>query len=201
MYVRPRGRIDSRVRARAKELLAEGLLPSAVAEALGRDFPQPGPRLPTLRWIKAERSKHLKAPSEPWSFADAKAEQARQVLPVLAVVIERTQGRRQGLTNAEADEVAHVTGSCPGIDPWSAYLLAHQLVVATEEEAQAITHYLAFAALAEDAGTRYRRAATKGWIEAELMDSRYAPEEGLYRYETPGEAVGAGPDAGEEARE
>ena len=123
-------------------------------------------RVPTLRTIQ----RYVRALSAPdlsgqWSPFEGDPEDVAAVLPVLAAVLEKTEGRTQQLTREEAAQVARVCRAAPDIPPWEAYGLARAAVVAkwTKASTEGLDHYLALAPWRDD-GERYARAFLSGRI-------------------------------------
>lgn len=178
VHRRPATRIDPEVADAAAELTHRGYGPSAIQRDLNARF---GERAPGLRWLKGLRASLRSDPSEPWRFAEAEPEEAAAVMPVLAAVIEETLGRTKLLTRDEAAHVRRIRIAAPDIEPWDAYRVARELLVADGAEADALVCYLAFAPW-RDGGERYAKAYAVGAIDRLV-----------YRYETPSEAArGAG---------
>ena len=61
-----------------------------------------------------------------WNLVDSNDAAARLILPVLASVIENTEGRRRWLSIEEARLVRKIRNAAPSIDPFDAYRVAHQ---------------------------------------------------------------------------
>jgi hypothetical protein len=138
-----------------------GAAPS-IARGLAAEFPdRPTPSARAVSdWI--ERGVIRGDPSGIWSLAGASPGEAARVLPVLAAVIERTEGRRTFLTTAEAAMVARVSEAAPDLPPWQTYQLAHRYIdagSATED----LDQLLAFAPWRDQAAA-YNAAIAAGWI-------------------------------------
>lgn len=66
--------------------------------------------------------------SESWSLTVQTAYQARLIMPVLAAIIERSDGQRLTLTQLEAAKVAMILDAASDIPPYWAYWLAHKYI-------------------------------------------------------------------------
>ena len=157
-------RVGGEVKEAIEELAMRGWKAPDIHEALVERFTAGrAPKLRTVqRWV-AQKSD----PSGAWRFADADAEDAALLLPVLAALISETRGRRKELSNAEAERVAKICGAAPGVDPWYAYVLA-RLYMLREQANMAspdIDAYLAYAPWrGKQEADAYGQALEEGWV-------------------------------------
>lgn len=80
--------------------------------------------VPTLRTVqRVVKEITPRDPSEPWSLGD-NVEGEALIVPVLAELIERTDGRRRHLTRSEATWIARIRSVAPGLALWHCYMLA-----------------------------------------------------------------------------
>ncbi len=99
-----------------------------------------------------------------WNLVDSNDAAARLILPVLASVIENTEGRRRWLSIEEARLVRKIRNAAPSIDPFDAYRVAHQyqLRAANEADSSDLDILLAFAPWeGSSADERYRLFLSK----------------------------------------
>lgn len=134
---------------------------------------------------------------EPWSLADASPLQVRLVLPVLAVVIERTEGGRTYITKDEARLIARIRLAARSIPLLTAYEIARQMLWAGREwqDVAILHHFLAFEPW-RDNGERYARAYEARWIAHKLAG--FGDGGVILRYETPEEADDSEPASRQE---
>jgi len=132
---------------------------------------------PSLRTIQRLVAKLTPTdPSSPWSLADAEGDDAELILPVLASVIEKTEGERQHLTRAEADWIERIRRAAPDLPPTvELFWLARDYILRTEREESTadIDAFLAFAPwrLGEPR-QRYLNALGKEWTTpSPLLDT------------------------------
>lgn len=88
---------------------------------------QKNPSLPTLPVAKTIRryiARRTPANSGSWTLADADGEDAALILPVLAVVLRKLDGRVRQLTLEEADWIVRLRRADPGMPCWATYVLA-----------------------------------------------------------------------------
>ena len=129
---------------------------------LNEDFAD---RVPPLRTIQAiARAASVIDESEPWRFEDGLGVSASLILDVLAEVVERTDGRRRHLTRGEVAWVVRIRRARPDLQPWTAYLLARELMSGKGGEKAKM--FLAFAPWRSDlARARYEEAIASGWVD------------------------------------
>lgn len=135
-------RIDLAVQQKIEELALQGRSAAQIHRELDRqeEFWR---RLPTLRTVqRVVKEITPRDSSGVWRLADSPllAERspnsdAALIMPVLAEVIERTEGKRKHLTRSEAAWVARVRTISPTLDMWNSYMLAVAYVRTTELKA------------------------------------------------------------------
>lgn len=119
-------RTDPDVRAEVERLSLEGWWAAAIHRKLTDDQRFRG-RVPEPRTIQnLVRQATPRDPSGVWVLAEATAENARLVLPVLAEVLRRTDGRKSHLTRGEGDWISRLGGAVPDLPGWWVYELAHR---------------------------------------------------------------------------
>jgi hypothetical protein len=140
----------------------------------------------TIRNILAARAT-TPADATPWQATAATADDAEMVLPSLAQLIEKTEGKRRHLSIAEAVLIAGIRRAAPGVDPWMAYSLARESI-AYPDAGISVDAFLAFAPwTGPEARSRYETATREGWIDPPLVWIREVNNERLARFrsETP----------------
>lgn len=137
-------------------------------ERLGRHGSLKGLTVPSKRTIERRVAARIGPDDEPWNpFHDIAGGAAAPLVRVVAAVISRTEGRRVGITQAEARAIGTILEVAPDIDPWLAYRLGRRVV---EGEVETVTHYLAYGPWRDDAAAdRYRQAFDAGWIPELLI--------------------------------
>lgn len=123
---RGRSRIDIVVQRAIDDLLDEGHQgAAAITRELDRN-PKLAGLVPTSRTIQNYLKGRLLDPTGPWSMQNTEEDETDPslVLPVLAAVLVRTEGRRSQLTNGEAKWVTRVRQVAPELPPWWAYRVA-----------------------------------------------------------------------------
>jgi hypothetical protein len=116
-----------------------------------------------------------------WSFAEASAEEAGAVLPVLAEMLERAgAGARvpaNRVTVLEAAWITRLTQALPDIPPWEAYGLARRYIALTAAGAKLddLDRVVAMTAW-RDGGMRLVRAFLRGWIFTLPWSESISPE-------------------------
>ena len=135
---RRRGRnVDPDVMAQIEALWLEEWSPSQTLAALERDERFADRSLPSLRSVSRIFTEDLgpRDPSGAWRFTDATTEAADVVLEVLMVVIERTSGRVNQLTNDEAKWILKLHRVAPLLSPWMVYATTRAYLVRQAREA------------------------------------------------------------------
>lgn len=139
-------RIDIDVQLQIERLAQEGFGAAQILRQIERDHPEWIPRLPVLRTVQRmleglagsprTRSQSLSTgrtmgniSSEDalnvWRIQDATREETAIILPVLAAMIEQTNGRRDYLTTLEARWTTLIATGAPDLSPrWVAWLAA-----------------------------------------------------------------------------
>jgi hypothetical protein len=81
---------------------------------------------PSLRTVQRLVAWHRGAddPSGPWKILEAPPAHVAAVLPILAEVIKRSEGRTTTVTQAEAGAIVRVQAVAPSLDPHTVYFLA-----------------------------------------------------------------------------
>ncbi len=109
---------------------------------------------------------------EAWSLDMASPLQVRLVLPVIASVIEATEGRRTYVTTDEAKLIARIRLAARGVPLLTAYEIARQMLWARSSGDNAATsmlhHFLSFRPWTVEGRTRYDAACTAGWVPYKL---------------------------------
>lgn len=93
-----------------------------------------------------------------WRLADATGEEAALVLPVLAAVFEKTEGRRMHISVGEAEWIVRLMTAAPDLPPWEAYQLTRAYIRASETESSTdlLDRWFAFAPWRDNA-ERWRK--------------------------------------------
>jgi hypothetical protein len=117
-------RTDPDIQLEVERLAVDGWNAAAIHRKLSND-PRFTKRLPVARTIQnLVRAVTPRDPSDPWSLVDSNAEDAELVLPVLAAVAENTEGRREVMTQLEAEWTVRLRRSVPDLPPlWVARLI------------------------------------------------------------------------------
>jgi len=183
-------RIDGRIYEVLRELVVKGWNNGAeVHRELQRRFPTtaaevvPIPDLRTIQRVLCDLT-----PSDGgslWSLAEAEPEDAALIVPVLAAMIEDTEGRRPSITRTEARWIAKIRRidlAEPGepLDHITTYELAFEAAYAQSSEARAlkaedallsyIEGFLAFAPWrSKKREQNYYSAFEKGWLGSRFM--------------------------------
>jgi hypothetical protein len=192
---RPR-RIDGRVLQAIGELRSKGWTNAAeIQRELERRAEETPPAfpvavLPNLRTIQRILRDLTPRDDTRWSFADANEEDAGLVLPVLAAMIEESEGRRRWLTQSEARwilKIRRVDLAEPGnrlshdityelafdaasIGPEPPYTVDPELKRSEDGQITYIEQYLAFGPWRSvEHETRYYRAFEQGWLGSRFM--------------------------------
>ena len=172
------------------DLTLRGYGPAEIERKMGED-PSFRGRVPKLRTVKKYAALAKRGPaSEPWSLIDAPADELPAIVPVVAAVIERSEGRVRNVSKREAAIVARILRAAPKVPPWDAYRLARR-VVADPDVERDVTEYLGFEPWTDDGRARYEHAYRERWVRHRLIADPAFPE--IQRYETPEEAKTGGP--------
>ena len=110
--------------------------------------------------------------TDPWELADAEADEAALVLPVLATIIEKTEERRSHVTQAEAQWIVRIRRAAPDLDPWMVYLIALNYMACAQHGVphNHLDAYLAFAPWRSQVNRwRYNKATEKNLVR--MFDS------------------------------
>lgn len=159
-------RIDLDVQQQIEELALQGRFAAQIHRELDRHEEYRG-RVPTLRTVqRVVKEITPRDPSGVWSLSGSPDIDATLVMPVLAEVIERTEGERKHLTRSEAGWIAKIREVAPALDLWHCYMLAVAYVRATEMKASAegLDAFVAYAPWSGKASSdRYVEAVNNGW--------------------------------------
>ena len=119
-------RLDPALIELIREKLAQELSPKQMLE----DRSLEDVDLRTIqRYVRRFRSPSAGGTDEErWNWHSASGEEIARLLPVLAEVIQRTQGRRHYLTAVETSWVSKIHQAAPDIAPWWAYRLAQEYI-------------------------------------------------------------------------
>lgn len=124
----------------------EGWSPAQIHRELGKraEFAS---RLPTLRTVQRYVSDRPYDPSGTWSLEQAQPDELETLLPILAAVIERTEGRLTYLTNTEAQWLTRLGRVAADLGEWMLYRLARMYIRRKDagEATDDLDAYLAFA--------------------------------------------------------
>jgi hypothetical protein len=102
--------------------------------------------------------------TDPWALADAEADEAALILPVLAAIIEKTEERRSYLTQAQARWIVRIRRAAPDLNAWMVYLIALNYMALAEHGLphNRLDAYLAFAPWrSQENRWRYNKATEK----------------------------------------
>jgi hypothetical protein len=104
--------------------------------------------------------------SEPWRLDEMSGGEIRLVLPVLATVLELTEGRTRHLTGAEARWIVRLREAAPDLPLWDAYRVARWYIARAADKSltQDMDLLLAFAPWRES--SRFENALERGWIDS-----------------------------------
>lgn len=135
--------------------------------------------VPTLRTIEnIAREVTPRDASGTWTV-DASTDPAEiaAVLPVLAGIIQWSEGRVARVTNREADWIHRLRSGVPDLPAPEAYRLAREYLRKTEsaESTAVLDTWLAFAPW-RDQGATYFEAFERGWIDS-VRWSGYMPDD------------------------
>ena len=126
-------------------------------------------RLPAERTVQ-DIVRGLAAPRDEsgrWTFNEADPDDAALILPVLAAVIQETEGRRTYFTRAQAEFIGRIRRLAPELDGFRVYRLARLYLFfeARGEPARDVEAFLAFAPWrSEEQREAYQRALENEWI-------------------------------------
>jgi hypothetical protein len=82
----------------------------------------PIPHLRTIqRWV---REMTRRKDSDEWNLGDSNILEAREVIPVLEVIIVRSRGEICTVTQQEAKWIGLIAASAPGLHKWNVWVLA-----------------------------------------------------------------------------
>jgi hypothetical protein len=120
---------DARVRNAIAELARSGFAPVEIDRRLKDrdDLPRPLPVLRTIQRIFREVSPPDR--SGDWSLMDAAPDEVEIMLPVLAAILERSEGAKDTMSRAEAEALLRVRTAGPDLPPWESYMLACEYLV------------------------------------------------------------------------
>ena len=78
------------------------------------------------RWVRSwlEGEPDESGDDEPWSMADATPDDAAIIIPLLPTLLEKTGGRRDGVTKGEAKWIIKLRRCAEGLDDWKLYRFA-----------------------------------------------------------------------------
>jgi hypothetical protein len=182
-----------------REMCAWDVRPSyrRMQDEIGARFPKSEiPAENTIRSICIDTPR-----GEPWSLDTASPLQVRLVLPVIAAVIEATEGRRTYITTDEARLIARIRLAARGVPLITAYAIARQTLWARSSGDDAalnmLQHFLAFRPWTVEGRARYDAAYEARWIPYKLAAGWDPGAEQPTRYETPEEARGGHHGEGE----
>lgn len=123
-------------------LLRDGLRPEGVREALLALFP--AGEVPSLRTVQRWHER-LRGEGDWWSFAEAPAEDAAVIFPVLRAVAMASEGRVARISNQHAAMILRIARAAPGIPAIEAYFLAGDYLDSPPEYISNLDLFLAFA--------------------------------------------------------
>ena len=124
----------------------------------------------TIHNIVAEHT--LEDDSDPWELAEAEADEAALVLPVLAAIIEKTEERRSHVTQDQAKWIVRIRRAAPDLNAWMVYLIALNYMACAEHGVphNHLDAYLAFAPWRSQVDRwRYNKATEKDLVR--MFDS------------------------------
>ncbi len=145
-----------------------GLKPNStrIKSELERRFPSAAADIPSERTIRYIVSRRARDESEPWSPMTNEPDiDATLALPMLAIVIEGSEGKRRHLTLAEARLVTSVRTAAPTIAPAIALAVSREYISGSTAKSD-LDAFLAFAPWADAEGRgRYEVAVDGGWVQ------------------------------------
>lgn len=137
-----RRQADPDVLAEIRTLLIDGYAPRRVFELVGQRHEDRAPSLRTIYSIAAE----LRPQSGPgWSLATADPGEAALVLPVLAAVVRRSDGRLGHFTEETAAWIARIRRVAPRLPLYESYRWAvrYQTAIAAGRDTRELDQRLA----------------------------------------------------------
>ena len=140
-----RRRVDPDVARAIEEDLVAGYSPSRVLDRLQADD-QLRDRAPSLRTIESIAAEiRPRSSSTTWSLAAAEPAAAALVLPVLAELARRSEGRLVSLAADTAEWVVRIRRAAPALEPYAAFRWAvrYQLSAARGQDTAALDVELA----------------------------------------------------------
>jgi len=172
MPPRTRRRLPPQLQQAIRQLALTGLTPTEILrhlEARKGDLEKWACAVPSLRSVeRVVAAMAAEDPSVPWRLADADAlepEDRRVVLGALAELVQRSEGRRTTLTNAEATWVARLYAVAPELPPWDLLRLAHEYLGRGKEPTDDLDVLLAFRPWrGQEAAERYAKIIEAGWL-------------------------------------
>jgi hypothetical protein len=146
--------------------------PPAIANELRDRLPEEEshPDERTIRsWVRRWGSDQ----SGPWLIGDPEADPS-VLVPLLADLIEQTEGNVTALTTDEARMLTRLLSALPDMPPFAAYDWTVAYLAARDHEPlDGLMHYLAFAPW-RDNGSRYLKAINSGQVkEARIFDAGF----------------------------
>jgi hypothetical protein len=122
--------IDKDIREAIQDLALRGYSTAEIHRRIVEQFPTMPPSDRTVAKYARQVTPHDR--SGEWRLANATGEEAAFVLPVLARVLEKTQGRTRHLSVAEAEWIVRLSSAAPDLPPWVAFWLARAYLHAAE---------------------------------------------------------------------
>ena len=160
-------RIDPDVRTEIEEQAIKGTGPAAIERNLKGKPKWVKLGIPHIKTIQAiARENTPKDPSSPWKLADADGQDAALVLPVLAALIEESEGRLNTISNERAEWIIRLSRVAGDLPPWTIYRMAHAYMLRVERQdaTDILDGFLAFAPWRDAAAKeRYDKAVKAGW--------------------------------------
>jgi len=157
-----------------EELRRAGFMPAEIHRRLARDPLFMG-RAPKLGVVKKYAARAATEPiTDPWRLCSRKPVQLDEIAtvpPVIAAVVERTQGRVRQVTRHEATIVARLVRAADDIGPWDAYRLAQRLISRPEDEPDVLLYLGARPWRGEAERERYERLAGPNAIASPYVEA------------------------------
>ncbi len=126
----------------------QGFGPAAIERNLKADPGLVQKGIPHIKTIQAIARENTPAdPSAPWQLGEAGGEDAAIILPVLAVLIEASDGQLKAISNARAEWIMRLRHVAEDLPPWTIYQLAHVYMLRNERQdtTDDLDAFLAFA--------------------------------------------------------
>jgi hypothetical protein len=145
------------------ELASDGYRPADIHRRLNERFGLSAtPVLRTVENIAREVTPH--DTSEAWRLAAAEPAAAAIILPVLAELLESSEGRIQSVSRREAEWIVRLRGAVPDLPAIDAYKLARDYLARRQrnEDTADLDWYLVMAPWRPGNGMRYIEAAAEG---------------------------------------